>query len=343
MNTMTAPSSTTATQADERTEGQTRQLENILRNALAKKREESFDLVRPLTEKIAEANPNREQAQQSIDRGNELVQTVNEKFDEMVEALSEKLNDLFQIQDFADEDAGHNPKYNYPNEYNARPSIEANVAYLEAELTWLRGTFPQLANEDMNREFLARIVSGEIKLPEKAERWSLLVRWQTIAPTYGEAVETVFGLIGKQRAAHNYRAGELGDDRIRRINRTEEFLTKLAEMQGNVKILIVPDQFGKQRAGESARRARYQIGRTDNEFGYGAFEVGLRLYLHPERLVHFDNLWIDCAGDEYDYVAGGSWQSAPVWVFGGGLVEFGALFVGDASSSYGSASGFLPQ
>lgn len=67
------------------------------------------------------------------------------------------------------------------------------------------------------------------------------------------------------------------------------------------------------------------------------------LLTHPERLVSYDDLWIDCAGDEYAPVAVGGFSGAPFFSFVGGEVEFAADWFDDARSDYGSASGFLPQ
>ena len=80
-----------------------------------------------------------------------------------------------------------------------------------------------------------------------------------------------------------------------------------------------------------------------NECGLGAFAVGIMLLTHENRLKHYDDLWIDCAGDEYAPGAGGGFSRAPCFNFDGADLEFGARDVGGAVDGYGSASVFLPQ
>ena len=78
-----------------------------------------------------------------------------------------------------------------------------------------------------------------------------------------------------------------------------------------------------------------------NEFGLGAFAVGIMLLTHPERLQHHDDLWIDCAGDEYSPVAVGIFGHAPCFDFRGVEIGFGTRWTGAPRARYGAVSGFL--
>jgi hypothetical protein len=80
-----------------------------------------------------------------------------------------------------------------------------------------------------------------------------------------------------------------------------------------------------------------------NECGLGAFAIGIMLLTHPERLQHYDDLWIDCAGDEFAPDAGAGFSESPYFWFSGDGVGFDAFDVGFADVSYGSASVCLPQ
>ncbi len=83
-----------------------------------------------------------------------------------------------------------------------------------------------------------------------------------------------------------------------------------------------------------------------NECGLGAFAVGIMLLTHPERLQHYDDLWIDCAGDEFHDPQGSDapFDRAPLFYFYDGKLKFGAGWCGDAGGFYGSASGWsVPQ
>ncbi len=79
------------------------------------------------------------------------------------------------------------------------------------------------------------------------------------------------------------------------------------------------------------------------EFGLGSLAVGSMLLTHPERLVRWEQLHIDCPGDEFAPGADGRFDHAPVFDFDGSRVGFGASQVSIVNEDYGSASGFLPQ
>jgi hypothetical protein len=105
---------------------------------------------------------------------------------------------------------------------------------------------------------------------------------------------------------------------------------------------VVPAQFGIRHRGRSVRRAREVM--SANECGLGAFAIGIMILTHPERLSHYNDLWIDCAGDEFDDPDSGvRFDCAPCFEFDGDEVKFVTDYVVSASGSYGSASGFGPQ
>ena len=115
----------------------------------------------------------------------------------------------------------------------------------------------------------------------------------------------------------------------------------LANQQAGHNILIIPVQFGLLHRGQSVRRAREVF--QSNEFGLGSFQVGIMLLTHPERLVQWDQLHLDCAGDEYAPGADGVFCHAPLFLFHGGGLGFIAYPCGHAGGGFGSVSGFLPQ
>jgi len=180
-------------------------------------------------------------------------------------------------------------------------------------------------------------------LPANAEGWFAIPKWQSVAKTYNEAVEKVLELIKQQRKGkfYNWREGKLGKQYLRQHERTVKKLEALADQQKGYDILVVAAQFGLRHRGRSVRRAREVF--TANEFGLGAFEIGCMLLTHPERLQNYDDLWIDCAGNEYAPDAGGDFSSVPCFHFIDGRVKFGARWVAYPSDYSGSASGFLPQ
>ncbi len=200
----------------------------------------------------------------------------------------------------------------------------------------------------VNLDLQGRIEKGEIALPAYAEGWSVIPNWMKNPEawgTYNEALQKVLDAIKKTRngAFYNYREGQIGPERLRQTKRAEKFFRELSEAQGNPDLLIVPTQFGIRHRGRSVRRSREVMLDNGNEFGLGAFAIGIMILAHPERLKNVDDLWIDCAGDEYAPGAGVRFDRAPYFNFNDGGVGFDAGWTGSASGRYGSSSAFLPQ
>lgn len=258
-------------------------------------------------------------AQRVIEHGDELVGNIGE-------VALRTLSDLSVTDKYKDEELKSN--YGYLSGYKKPKGITEQVSVL-------RQLFPCLGNAN---EKLA-----EREVPKNADTgWFAIPKWQSLAPTYGEAVELVLNKLKETRSSafYNYREGELGPLQLRQQALTASVFQKLAEEQNGFDILVVAAQFGLYHRGRSVRRVREIY--TPNEFGLGAFAIGIMLLTHPERLAHYDDLWIDCAGDEFAPGAGGRFWGAPVFRFDGGGLEFGTVDVSDAREYYGSVSGFLP-
>jgi len=202
----------------------------------------------------------------------------------------------------------------------------------------------------VNLDLQGRIEKGEVALPANCEGWFAIPNWiknpSTWGASYNEALQKVLDMIKKTRDGkfYNYRDGQIGPERLRQTKYTEKFFRELSEAQGNPDILIVPGQFGLRHRGRSVRRAREVMFETSGEFGLGSFAVGIMILTHPERLMNYDDLWIDCSGDEYDDPDSDvRFDHAPFFFFRDGKVRFGADWFGYASGSYGSASGVVPQ
>jgi hypothetical protein len=218
---------------------------------------------------------------------------------------------------------------------------------VESSDGYLSGYKPKSITEQINilRQLLPGIGYADEKLaeqslPANAEGWFAIPKWQSVAKTYEEAVKKVLELIKQQRDGklYNHREGQLGAKYLRQHERTVKKLEVLADQQKGYDILVVAAQFGLRHRGRSVRRACEVF--TANEFGLGAFEIGCMLLTHPERLRDYDDLWIDCAGDEYDVYS--LFYCTPYFGFSVGKIVFGAG-VASQGSGYGSASGFLPQ
>lgn len=245
------------------------------------------------------------------------------------------LNELSNTEKFKDEEV--ESSYGYLSGYKPKS--------LTAQCNRLRELFPGIGFA--NLDLLTQIEEGKIPLPDGAEGWFAIPNWAKnpgiFGSTYSGALGKVLDTIKQTRNGkfYNYRDGQIDEKRLRQSAQSQKFWAELVDAQGNPDILIVPAQFGIHHRGRSVRRAREVF--AGNESGLGAFAIGVMLLTHPERLQHFDDLWIDCAGDEYAPDADGDFSSAPFFRFNGGQVKFGGLWVGLAYDDYGSASAFVPQ
>ena len=220
--------------------------------------------------------------------------------------------------------------YAYPKGYKVKGITE--------QTNILRQLFPGVGFAD---ESIA-----EQPLPPNAEGWFAIPKWQTLAPTYGEAVDKVLAMIASKRKFYNYRDGQLGAEYLRQHAKTVKMFQKLGDEQKDHDILVVPAQFGLRHRGRSVRRAREVF--TANECGLGVFAIGIMLLTHPERLVKWEQLHVDCAGDEFSPDADGDFSFALQFCFyclrfGGAEVQFFAYWGDDAYADHGSASAFLSQ
>ncbi len=252
------------------------------------------------------------------------------------EATILALADLSVTDKFKDEEVSS--KYGYLSGYK-KPK----------DVSWqsnrLRELFPGVGFHD------EKLVQADT--PAGAEGQFAIPRWQTIVhhlpverQTYGEAVQIVLDELKKAYKGkfYNYRENEIGPDRLRQSAKSAAAWEQIGEAQKGFDILLVPAQFGLRHRGRSVRRAREVM--ESNEFGLGAFAVGIMLLLHADRLKHYDDLWIDCAGDEYHDPrnSGAPFDRAPFFHFRGDRLGFGTGWSDDAYDYCGSASGFLvPQ
>jgi len=260
------------------------------------------------------AHVNKDQFQKIFARGDEL----NAGIVKLVVQLCDWL--------YANEET--EPKYGYFSGYIKPKPIAEQVAIIKRFFPELNGADEKLAEQS---------------LLENAEGHFAIPRWQKVAPTYGEAVEKVFALLKKTRAGRfiNYRGGKLGSNYLRLIQKIAEAFEAYGKEQEGCDILIIPAQFGLRHAGRSVRRAREVM--PEREFGLDPFTIGIMLLTHPERLMDYYDLWIDCAGAEYSPGGDGVFSQTPRFFFIDDNAGFDANDVPRAIVNFGSASGFRPQ
>jgi len=256
----------------------------------------------------------RQSAQSVLDMGRKLKAEVAERVVEIVHrhTASDK---------FKDEEVGSNRVY--PPTYRVRP--------LEAQVTELRKLFPGLGgcNERLGRK----------PLPEGAEAWFAIPRWQALAPTYNEALERMVEVLSTRRKFSNRIIGKMGDKFLRQCERSKLAQKILCEQQEGNDILVVGAQAGMLHRGSSARRTRVTM--AGNEYALGVFAIGCLLLTHPERLSTGETLMIDCGGDEYSVRGDYTFDRVPLFDYDMAGIEFSIFYEDRARNLWGTPTAFL--
>jgi hypothetical protein len=211
----------------------------------------------------------------------------------------------------------------YPANYRVRP--------IEAQVTDLKKVFPALGS---CQEKLARR-----PLPDGAEAWFAIPRWQALAATYNEAVEMVLAALASRRRLSNRIAGKLGELYLRHSERSKLAESILGDQQPGNDILVVGAQAGLLHRGCSARRTRIAL--AGNEYCLGVFAVGCLLLTHPERLSSGATLMIDCGGDEYSVRGDRTFDRVPLFDYDIGGIDFSIFYDDRARNQWGTPTAFL--
>ncbi|MEK7516479.1 MAG: hypothetical protein AAB562_02680 [Patescibacteria group bacterium] len=275
-------------------------------------------------------------AEQLVKFGLEAGLTLDQFKEAVANLVPSAVRELSVTNEFAAEEV--ESSYAYPKDYKVKGIAE--------QVATLRQLLPELKDATFDEELAAR------PLPPNAELRAAIPKWETLAETYGEAVEKVLAAIKHQRTFTNCRDGQLGAEYLRQHEKTVKAWEKLGREQKGHDILVVAAQFGLRHKGRSVRRAREVMNAV--EFGLGAFAVGIMLLTHPEREVQRGQLHVDCAGDECAPDADGDFSGAPIFGWGDGRVKFSVGWLvgegefGAGSFDYtdgycGSASAFLSQ
>lgn len=272
------------------------------------------------------------------------IRNLIEKSDEFQTRIMNNIKELSVNNRYADEEV--RSSYTYPNEYKGPKPIEDQIKAIAKIF-------------DLDSASALEYAKNLPQLPDGAEGWFAIPSVDALAAKhfpevidpaekYCQAVELVHAKIADSRSFHNYREGQITPAQLRLSARTAHALASVAETQeasdlptGQAGILIVAAQLGLRHRDRSVRRAREVF--VGSEFGLGSLAVGSIVLTHPERLVRFEELDMDCSGDEFSPEADGVFSRSPYFVFSGGKVGFGTSFVGDPGDFFGSVSGFLAQ
>ena len=264
------------------------------------------------------------------------AQRLNECGGELQERIAKLIAELSVSNQYANEEVCSS--YTYPKEYKGPKPINDQIKALAKIF-------------DLNPSHALEFAKTLPELPNGAEGWFAIPSVDALAAKhfpevtdpiqkYCQAVHLVHTKIADSRSFYNYREGQITPAQLRVHARTAHALDLIAETQKG-DILIVAAQLGMRHRGKSVRRAREVF--VANEFGLGSLAVGSIVLTHPERLVRWEELDMDCSGDEFSPVAFGGFSGSPYFRFHGGGVGFDAYFVGSPLDLFGSVSGFLSQ
>lgn len=269
------------------------------------------------------------------------AQRLNERGVELQDRIAKLIAELSVSDWYANEEVCSS--HTYPKEYKGPKPINDQIK----EIAKVFGLDPSHA---------LKFAKTLPELPNGAEGWFALPLVDALAAKYFpmvddpiqkycRAIQFVHTKIADSRSFYNYddprsfyNYEEILLARLRVNVRTAHALDLIAETQRG-DILIIAAQFGMRHRGRSVRRAREVF--AANEFGLGAFATSIMLLTHPEREVQWEQLHVDCAGDELTPDAKDYFSVVPFFVFYNGRVEFNGRWFNDARKKYGSASAFI--
>lgn len=226
--------------------------------------------------------------------------------------------------------------YGYPSGWQLKSPVE------QARI--LAGHFPGLDVSHVER------LSAGMEVPAGFDGIGVIPKLSVLAarddrrghrdwPVLNRALAVFLPVIkAARRDFNNYMGDNIGQDRLRFWNGTQESITAMeAETSGDC--LVMPVQTGIRHRGKSPRRARV-VFTPEVEFGLDPVSMGCLVLTHPERLQTGNELWVDCSGAEY--LDDGVWACVPRWRWDDGRLRLDWFWSGDALGPYGSASLWRP-
>ena len=181
------------------------------------------------------------------------------------------------------------------------------------------------------------------QLPVGAEGYLQIPQWQMCTENYQDAVLKAFSELSRVREFSflNLRSGGISPGSFRESEKSRILRSGLALEPSWYLPLMVPAQSGLRYKGQSASRVRE--GMKGNEFCLGVFVVAYMLLTEPTLLACKEDLWIDCAGDEYhdeDHSVK-PFDHVPFFCFRNGGLKFGVRWCEAESPLAGSATAWV--
>lgn len=214
---------------------------------------------------------------------------------------------------------------------------------VEDQAEHIRAHFPEIARATIPVEWSPPSPS-QASWPD--EGWFVVPRWETVAPTYLQAVDTVLGRIHEISAGGFKKyLGNTANEFLRQSSDSRRFWNEVAKRQSSSDLLVVHAQLGRVNRGQSVES--WAKHRRSHEVGLGAFAVGVIILTHMEHF--FSRVDLDfaicCPGDHCTYESSpASLDYVPNFRFfgsGRGAGTFGLRWVWDPWPTFGMASAFF--
>mgnify|MGYP001598671630 CR=1 FL=1 len=240
------------------------------------------------------------------------------------------------VNPYANEKDG--PVYTYPKGYKPN-SVEEQVGVLLRHLNLL-----DISHVGGIVRWIGTVkgADGFYLVPKPtvmAERLGIDNHWDNFGLLTEQGPLTA---LGSQRAFTSWQDGAMGSNYYRLSESAKAALVKLeAGQPGDV--LVVPAQTGKLFAGYSVRNSRWEIGHADGpaQWPLPAYCLGWMLFANPHRLTKYEDLRIDCPGDEYRSGSSGKFCRTLYFYFADDWLGCDNGWISDSHTIYGSASAFV--
>lgn len=220
---------------------------------------------------------------------------------------------------------------------------------ISEQLEALQGFYPNLDSSHVAS------IAQNISLPEAADavfvvpKPSIIAAKQNIEDPFGKDYRrllevTVLNHIVKQRNFLYYRGLDVTDDTHRIGQLASDAIRRMEEEQPG-DYMVFAAQTGKKWAGTSPSYARWEMEHGVGEFPLPSWCAAHIILTNPARLENYDDLGIDCPGDEYRFKGSPEIPNCFCFYsesFGGGELWFSTTVAQGGRYRFGSASGFLP-
>ena len=267
------------------------------------------------------------------------VQRLIMRGDELKERLTPIFCELGADNEYADEKTAPNPQWSYdtatlPTTKKQIENLRTVLGVKPAIVPW-QGETPSEAD-------------GLIAVPSPSDLGAAFKIADPLGDGYGPLTEKCVELLGASRPKFtNYRKGKLTKRHLRLHAavkaRWQQLEATTPAEEGKVRVFLLPVNTAQFYQGFSPRNARMDALGNVNRLPLGPAEVACILIAWPERLVRYEQVFIDCSGAEYSPGGDDDFEHVLYFGFGDDELKFGYSAAGSSSGYYGSAVASLPE